>query len=173
MRLTNKRYEEIKREICDFLFDYDVVTLPIDVFELAKRMKLKIVKASELLKKYPEKLNQYVFYSLPHSYLHYNKEEQQFIVYIDDLGTKKQRQRFSLAHEIMHIILGHIEQSPQNEAEANFGATYLLAPTSFVLIKGAYSYLMDPDIVRKMFDVSYSEAKIVISYFENRLICNS
>ena len=173
MRLTNERYEEIKKEICNSLFDYDIDTLPIDVFDLAKRMKIKIVKASEILKKHPEKLNQYALYSYPHSYLHYNKEEQQFIVYLDDVGTKKQRQRFSLAHEIIHIILGHTEQNIQNEAEANFGATYLLAPTSFVLIKGAYSYLLSPEIVMEIFDVSYSEAKIVVSYFENRRYCDS
>lgn len=173
MRLTNQRYEEIKNEICDFLFDYDINTLPIDVFDLAVRMKIKIVKASELLKKYPEKLNQYMLYSYPHSYLYYDKNEQKFIVYLDDVGTKIQRQRFSLAHEIMHIILGHKEQNSQNEAEANFGATYLLAPTSFVLIKGAYKYLMDPHIVMDIFNVSYSESKIIIGYFENRMYCDS
>ena len=37
MRLTNKRYEEIKETICDFLFDYDIDKLPINVFELAKK----------------------------------------------------------------------------------------------------------------------------------------
>lgn len=37
MRLTNKRYEEIKETICDFLFDYDIDRLPINVFELAKK----------------------------------------------------------------------------------------------------------------------------------------
>lgn len=173
MRLTNKRYEEIKETICDFLSDYDIDRLPINVFELAKKMKIKVIYASEILKKHPKKVDEYVIFSFPHSYLHYDEKEQRFIIYLDDIGTKIKRQRFSMAHEIMHIILGHTEQSPKNEAEANFGATYLLAPTSLALINGAFMPLTDPTIVMNIFDVSFSEAEIAVRYFENRMFCNS
>ena len=74
-----------------------------------------------------------------------------------------------MAHEIMHIILGHTEQSSKNEAEANFGATYLLAPTSLALINGAFMPLTDPTIVMNIFDVSFSEAEIAVRYFEKEL----
>lgn len=173
MRLTNERYEEIKETICDFLCDYDVDKLPIDVFELANKMKVKIVRSSELIQKYPKKINEYQIFSFPPSYLFYDSKEQRFLIFLDDYGIKIKRQRFSIAHEIMHIILGHTEQSPRNETEANFGATYLLAPTSLALIEGAFTPLTDPIIVMDIFDVSFSEAEIVVRYFENRFFCNS
>ena len=69
MRLTNKRYEEIKEIILDFLFDYDIDRLPINVFELAKKMKIKVVYASEILKKHPKKVDEYVIFSFPHSFI--------------------------------------------------------------------------------------------------------
>lgn len=173
MRLPSERYEEIKKIICEFLADYDVYKLPVDVFELAEKMKIKIVRASEMLKKHPKKVDEYLIYALPPSYLFYSNEIQKIIIYLDDVGTKIKRQRFSIAHEIMHIILGHTEQNSKNEAEANFGATYLLAPTSLALVVGAYNLLIDPNIVVDVFDVSYPEAQIISRYFENRIKCNA
>ena len=169
MRLSNQRYEEIKIEIANLLEDYNVRELPIDVFALAKKTNVKIIFASELLGKYPKKLNEYMIFTYPDSYLVYNQTLQQFVIYLDDIGTKKKRQRFSLAHELMHIVLGHFEQNAQNEAEANFGATYLLAPTSLALIEQKEYYLLDPEMISKIFDVSMSESQIVARYNSKRL----
>lgn len=169
MRLANERYEEIKKTIGEFLEDYGVNKLPLDVFGLARRMKIKITFASELLEKHPRKIDEYVLLKYPNSYLYYDSETQKFIVYVDDVGCKRKRQRFSLAHELMHIILGHTEQNPVNEAEANFGATYLLAPTSLALIFPEEEALLRPEIASKIFDVSLPEAEIVVRYNSNRL----
>lgn len=55
MRLSDERYEEIKKIIANFLEDYNVRKLQINVFELAEKMKIKIVFASKLLLKFPKK----------------------------------------------------------------------------------------------------------------------
>lgn len=169
MRLSDQRYEEIKAIIANFLEDYDVKKIPVDVFGLAEKMKIKIVFARDILEKHPKKTNEYVLYAYPHSYLYYDPEAQRFIIYIDDVGTKKKRQRFSLAHELMHIILGHTTQNEINEAEANFGATYLLAPTSLALIRLRDEPLFIPEIVEYIFDVSGPEAEIIVRYNSNRI----
>ena len=169
MLLGSRRYEEIKIEIADFLEDYGVKKLPVDVFNLAKKMKIKIVLASEILEKNSEKIDQFALLNYPDSFVHYDTANQKFIIYIDDIGCKKQRQRFSLAHEIMHIILGHTEQNEVNEAEANFGATYLLAPTSLALVRIENSPLFIPELVEQIFDVSAPEAKIIARYNANRV----
>lgn len=135
MQLTNARYEEIKTTIAEFYEDYDIKKIPIDVFAIAKLMKVKIVFASEILHKYSKNIDELILMKHPPSYLCYNESSQKFIVYIDDIGCKKKRQRFSLAHELMHIMLNHMEQSEENESEANFGATYLLSPTSLALLQ--------------------------------------
>ena len=169
MRLSDQRYEQIKMAIADFLEDYDVKKIPVDVFDLAKKMQIKIVLASEILHKYPKKINEYVLFKYPHSYLYYDPDAQKFIIYIDDVGTKKKRQRFSLAHELMHIILGHTEQNEENESEANFGATYLLAPTSLALIRIEEETMFIPEMIEDIFDVSGPEAEIIVRYNSNRV----
>ena len=108
-------------------------------------------------------------FAFPHSYLIYDPDKQKFIIYIDDIGTKKKRQRFSLAHELMHIILGHTEQNENNEAEANFGASYLLAPTSLALLELEDQYLFVPELVSDIFDISGAEAEIIVKYNSNRV----
>ncbi len=169
MRLSDQRYEDIKIAIANFLEDYNVKKIPVDVFDLAEKMKIKIVFSSEIIKKHPKKVDEYKLFTYPHSFLYYDPDSQRLIVYIDDLGTKKKRQRFSLAHELMHIILGHTEQNEKNESEANFGATYLLAPTSLALIKLEDEALFIPEIVMDIFDVSASEAEIIVRYNSNRV----
>ena len=109
MKLASQRYEQIKESIAEFLEDYDVKMIPVDVFELARKMHIKIVFASEIMKKHPKKVDEYVLYTFPNSYLYYDPETQKFIIFIDDVGTKRRRQRFSLAHELVHIILGHTD----------------------------------------------------------------
>lgn len=169
MRMTNQRYEEIKRTIGDFLDDYGVSTLPVDVFDLVEKMKIKVVLASKLLRKYPKKIDECILFKYPNSFLYYDPDNQRFVIYIDDVGCRKKRQRFSLAHELMHIILGHTEQNEKNETEANFGATYLLMPTSLVLIAPKECVLLLPEVVSEIFDVSLPAAMVAVRYNSNRL----
>lgn len=169
MRLSDQRYEEIKIAIANFLEDYNVKKIPVDVFDLAEKMKIKIVFLSEIFKRPPKKGAEYVYFKFPHSYLYYDPDSQKLIIFIDDLETNKRRQRFSLAHELMYIILGHTEQNEKNESEANFGATYLLAPTSLALIKLEDETLFIPEIVMDIFDVSAPEAEIIVRCNFNRV----
>ena len=169
MKLASQRYEEIKRTIAEFLEDYDVKEIPIDIFDLAKRMRIQVVYATDLVKMHPNKLDEYFIYSLPNSYFYYSPETQKFLVFIDDISCYDARQKFSLAHEIMHIILGHTEQNSLNETEANFGATYLLAPTSLALLWADKGLLLNPIIVKEIFDVSEPLANIVVRYNQNRV----
>lgn len=168
MRLSNERYEEIKKEVAYIFEDYNVTSISVDVFEIAKKMNIKVVFASEILEKNKFKITEYVLYSFPQSYLHYSETEQRFYVYIDDVGTKINRQRFSLAHEIMHIRLGHQEQNERNEAEANFGALYMLVPTSLVLLDEEFM-LQEEYFVKYAFDVSLDVAEISVRYNHNRI----
>ncbi len=173
MKLSNERYEQIKRVIADLFEDYDIKGIPVDVFKIARKMKIKMVFATEILERHPEKIDRYFLYQYPPAYMHYDSKSQQFIIYIDDIGTVIERQRFSLAHELMHIILGHTEQNPKNESEANFGATYMLAPTSLALIRPSEQSLLVPGKVASIFNVSVSEAEIIARYNLRRLSLTS
>ena len=59
-----------------------------------------------------------------------NGQKVHYIYYNDTLELG--RIRFTILHEIAHIVLGHIEQSDLAEAEADFFAKYLIAPPMLV-----------------------------------------
>lgn len=169
MRLPDERYEEIKMAIALTFEDYNVDGLPIDVFGLAKKIGVSVVYASQIIKNNKGKINEFMLFAYPPSYLYYSKEKQKFFVYIDDVGTNKSRQRFSMAHELMHIILGHTEQNERNEAEANFGSQYMLTPTSLILLAPDNWLLEETDFIKFIFDVSEPVAETTIRYNHNRL----
>lgn len=168
MKISSQRYEEIKSSVADLLEDYNIKEVPIDIFKLAKKMNIRIVYSSKLLEKNESKGEQYYHFEYPHSYLYFDSDTQKFLIYIDDIRTKKKRQRFSLAHEIMHIVLGHSEQNKINEDEANFKATYLLAPTSLVVSMPGEEALYKPTAIERIFDVSNEAAQIIVKYNRGR-----
>ena len=173
MKISSQRYEDIKVTIADIYEDYNVQDLPIDIFGLAKIMNCKIVKSSVLLSNNIKKTDDYLFSKYPSSFLYYDSIKQQFMIYLDDVEDKRQRQRFSLAHEITHIVLEHDSQNDINEAEANFGASYLLAPTSLILIPPFKNILLNPEKVAKIFDISKPAAEIVVKYNNQRITSGS
>lgn len=167
MKLKTSQYEKIKMLIADLLEDYDIRKVPVDVFELSQKMHIGIKYASEIAKKKPSL--SYSLWKYPDSYFYYNPETQKYIVFINDVMCSWHRQRFSLAHELIHIISGHQEQNDKNESEANFGASYLLAPTSLSLIVSQNDILLTPEKVETLFDVSASEAQIIVRYNKSRI----
>ncbi|MBR3317986.1 MAG: ImmA/IrrE family metallo-endopeptidase [Atopobiaceae bacterium] len=60
-------------------------------------------------------------------------------VFYNDGICRCTRIRFSIAHEIGHIWLGHREQTPKNERSANYFAGYLLAPHPLIIAHGLWS----------------------------------
>lgn len=169
MRLSEEKYEEIKMKIALVFEDYNVNELPIDIFGLAQKMGVIVVYASQIINRHKDKINEFILFNYPPSYLYYSNLKQKFFVYIDDVGTTTCRQRFSMAHELMHIILGHTEQNENNEAEANFGAQYMLAPTSLILLSRDNRMLEEAEFVKLVFGVSQPVAETVIRYNHNRL----
>ena len=64
------------------------------------------------------------------------------------------RKRFSLCHEIGHSVLLHIKEDEENEAEADFFASYLMAPPPLIIAQKCQNVY---DIICT-FDVSFEMA---------------
>lgn len=75
-----------------------------------------------------------------------------------------QRLRFSLAHEIGHILLGHIKDDDTCEQEANYFSSQIVAPDCVVLpiLTGYRSH--DIDVIRTKFGVSWDTAAIKVDW---------
>lgn len=75
-------------------------------------------------------------------------------LYYDNRGNPYRR-RFTLAHELGHIILKHHSEETWEEREADYFASQLLAPTPLVALCGR-----DPEIVGNVFYLSNAAAQI-------------
>ena len=85
------------------------------------------------------------------------------IMYYNDM-VRVQRIRFTIAHEIAHIVLGHTEESRLAESEANFFAKYILAFPVLIHHMG----LDDAEDISCIFDVSQTFAEYALSYANKR-----
>ena len=166
MYLKSSRYEEIKKSVSELIEDYNVTTLPIDVFELAKAMKIDVKFRSDIPENIHNDLNYMSYSNQTPAAVIYNEKQNKLVTLIDDLSNSFNKQRFSLAHEIAHICLSHIEQSDKNEYEADYFAHELLIPTS--LLCDMEENLVSHSILSYIFAVSEETADIAIRYRNNR-----
>ena len=74
------------------------------------------------------------------------------------------RRRFTLAHELGHIVLNHRMEEPWEEKEADHFASQLLAPRPLFPILTIHSYNMQsPDTVSRLFGLSKAASEVVVS----------
>lgn len=140
MRLSNDDYERIKGAVADLFASYSVTTIPIDMFGLARKMGIVVLPYSSsaailsLLGEgdapddgFKTTVELGGWFSFP------------VIFYNDEMP--KQRIRFTILHEIGHIVLGHRQSSDLAEAEANFFAKYAIAPPVLVRVIRPVDYI--------------------------------
>jgi hypothetical protein len=130
--LSHHRYEQLKALAADFIEDY-ALCYPLDPFEIAAVLGLHVAVHAG---------------GLPPAASFCSTDDGYTVALLSAHGPKYQihlngvkpllRQRFTLMHEISHVWLGHLHkdglvEDHQQEAEANFFASYLLAPDQLVL----------------------------------------
>lgn len=126
MRLIYGIYKNARNAAWQCLIDYKITELPVKPSRIARAAGIKVVKNSDVHELKP--------YESGSSTL---EDDKWYIVY-DDENTK-QRCRFTIAHELGHIFLGHELKKgyhtrkfdiskPSVEQEADVFASRLLAP---------------------------------------------
>lgn len=71
-----------------------------------------------------------------------------------------QRLRFSLAHEIGHIFLGHTRDDDKSEEEANYFASQIVAHDAIVVSMLTGNWNRDSVFIREKFSISWETAEI-------------
>lgn len=71
-----------------------------------------------------------------------------------------QRLRFSLAHEIGHIVLEHRNDDAESEEEANYFASQIVAHDAIVISFLIGSWNLDIERIRERFGISWDTARI-------------
>ena len=157
MRLHNDRYEEIKSIVVKTFEKYGISEIPIDCFELARRMDIIIIPFSELTQ---VQLNNIGFCEGEAIMISLND-----ITYIfyNDIDNNISRQRFSIFHEIGHYVLGHKGESELSKSEADFFARYAIAPIPLVW----KLQCLDVISIKNTFNTSFECASIIKKNYDN------
>lgn len=162
MRLSNQRYEEIKKIVVQLFEDYDVRCVPINAFELATRIGIILVPYSSLSKKQLSKVRNN---SDDGFFLETEKNGiREYRIYYDD-SKPYGRINHTIMHEIAHCVLDHQEGTHIEETEAAFFAKYALAPPPLI-----HKYELDtPEEISDLFDISYEAAIYAMDYYQKWL----
>lgn len=139
------KYKQARNAAWQCLIDYNVTSLPIKVLEVAKESGIKVIKNSVA--------NILIKSQKGRSYIYKNEI---LIIYDDTLPKKAIR--YTVAHELGHIFLGHDLEHPTlgMENEANVFASRLLAPACVLRALDLHT----PTGIAKLCDISYTAAKI-------------
>lgn len=155
IQLPYARYEEIKEHVVDTFERFGVVRPPVDVFALAARMGIEVKPYSA----YDKQVRPILMGTSPDGFLDW-LEPGRGVIYYNDKHFAG-RTNYTMLHEIGHFVLGHLEQSPLAEKEANFFAKFALAPPPWVHRSG----LTTPGEIATAFGTSLEEANYAINYY--------
>ena len=129
--LQGLEYDEIEEAVVSLFEDLRCTEFPVDVFELAGKLKIDVQKYSEvppedremLVSKYEDGYSTCL-------------GKYRYKIYYNDL-LKEERIRFTLWYEIGHIQLGHFDNCHKTQevmkAEANHFAVHAQAPMAAII----------------------------------------
>ena len=159
IKISDQRYEEIKRIVVRMFVKYGVSCVPINGFEIAHKMGVKVFPYSTIA---PSK-RWLLIKKSEDGFSVERTNGQWYIFYNDEKGYG--RVNHTIMHEIGHIVLDHTEDSELAEKEVKFFAKYALAPP--VLIHKLK--LNDPESISQRFEISYEAACYAYDYYKKWL----
>lgn len=157
-------YNYIRKKSAEVIIECNVKKFPIDCFNILKHYGYKIYSYSELYEKNKELYDMCMSYSEDA----FRSGSMKLIAYND--RKPKTRIRFSLMHELGHHILGHKNDTPENESEANFFANNILIPRIAIY----YAKIRSDEEATRLFNISSSVAYYAAQDFSkwcNDILC--
>ena len=160
IKLPSKEYSRIEATVVAMYEKLGIDSVPIDPFNIANRLgfvlrpysQLPIEKQLQLRKLECEAIN------------FYDPESGAFIICYDDSFIYT-RVRFTIMHEIGHILLEHKQESQLARKMADYFAAYALAPSPLIHRFGCDDFVD----VHNRFDVSVSCASACFQRYRNWL----
>ena len=159
MKILSKRYEEIKNIVVNMFKKLDIKCIPISGFEIATKLKIKLVQYSTLsYEKFMTCMN------ISEDGFSVQLSDGSWIIYYNNFKSYR-RINYTILHEIGHIVLDHKQASELAEKEANFFAKYALCPPPLIhRLK-----IHDMYEISEMFDISYEAAVYAWKYYQKWL----
>lgn len=161
IRLSNERYEEIKQIVVEMFEEYGVSCVPINGFEIANKMGVKVISYSA----YPARTRFLMEKYSADGFSILRDTGEWYIFYNDDDEHDYGRINNTIMHEIAHIVLDHTEDSELAEMEVRFFAKYALAPPALIhKLK-----LETAESIADIFEISFEAADYALSYYQKWL----
>lgn len=161
IRLSNERYEEIKQIVVKMFEEYGVSCVPINGFEIANKMGVKVISYSA----YPARTRYLMEKYSTDGFSILRDSGEWYIFYNDDDEHDYGRINNTIMHKIAHIVLDHTEDSELAEMEVRFFAKYALAPPALIhKLK-----LETAESIADIFEISFEAAGYALSYYQKWL----
>ncbi|MBC5710356.1 ImmA/IrrE family metallo-endopeptidase [Hungatella sp. L12] len=109
---------EVSRIILDVYETCNIKNFPINCIDVIKKLKIPLYKYSEL-----SEIKERECYKVSDDAFKLRGK-----IYYNDSFPYIRRQRFTLMHEVGHILLSHNGDTKENDDEANEFASHILAP---------------------------------------------
>lgn len=158
IKLSDERCEEIKEQVVNLFEKYNINCVPINGFEIANKMGIKVISYSSK----GENAKEWCFRESEDGFSVF-KDNKWYIFYNDEKNFG--RINNTMLHEIGHIVLDHTEDSELAEKEVKFFAKYALVPP--VLVHKLK--LTTPEEISETFDVSFEAAYYALVYYNKWL----
>ncbi|MBO4552862.1 ImmA/IrrE family metallo-endopeptidase [bacterium] len=123
MGIPTRFYKEAEEKVVDLLVDCGMMRFPVDPFFLARMKGIEVRNYSALD---AEKRLACSVCKID-AFRDYDPISNKYMIYYDEHKSEGSI-RFSLLHELGHIILGHKEESTRAETLADYFAGYAIAP---------------------------------------------
>lgn len=139
-------YKQSRNAAWQCLIDFHVDRLPVRVSQIAKAAGVRLVPNNEALVLAPNQSGIMI------------QTNNRFAIVFDDEDTP-QRCRFTIAHELGHIFLGHNTKgaySAEEETAANVFGSRLLAPACVLWALDTHS----AEEIKELCDISFTAASI-------------
>lgn len=146
------KYKNVRNAAWQVLIDYNINKLPVKVTNIVKQANIKLLNNSDCIFLKSNQLGVSIHL------------ENEWYIIVDDT-MKIERIRFTIAHELGHIFLGHESllhrtpnsifiEKPEEETEADMFASRLLAPSCVLWGLNLHT----PEEIAKICNISYQAA---------------
>lgn len=162
--VSKKTYDLIEEKVVDMYLELQL-RIPISPREIAERYGYEVRYFSEdpdlIFGEHPEL---YRDGRVLEGVSYYDTNEKHFVIMVNDIDFySEERYGFTIMHEIGHIKLGHKVDSELADVEANYFASYSLAPSPFISKCGCCS----EEDIRVRFGVSKHCSELCFERYNN------
>ena len=159
-------YDEMVELALELLMDYEIYDFPLNLDLLAQKLNIKLMKYSE----FDKKEFRFLVKKSPSGFTIKKKDINSYVKYdllYNDINDNEARNRFTIAHEIGHIMKEHFGESvnENDETLCDYFAKCLLAPQCLIISRKEF----DIDTIITNYNVSRTVAANWLEAINNRM----